>query len=614
MKMQKRKQLYELLLIVSMFVLTVVIRFSFSNFGKCIETYPDELRYFGIARSLHDGTGISMRNAPTNYQKIAYSLLLIPFFSIQEPEVEVSVLSLLNCIIMCSSVFPVWLIAKKIEMSKGMKWTFLFFVLLWPDMLYSMTFMSEILYWPLFMWFIYVWIVNRERKLWFLTVVEGTICCVGYLCKEIFLAVVIAYIAFECIYPFLTYLMNKERIPILSFMEKKSLLQCGVFAGTFIFWNYLLAKTVFAGMGNSYNQMGLNAILSPYNFIFLIDSIIYNFSAILLSLFVVPFVYPIAYFKRLNHSTKKLFVFISMIIVITVVTIAYTISVREDLGQDVIRVHLRYAGPAIALMMGVFLNLPITGKTKNNTLIWWLISAALIIICVWFRGIRRGSAVDQYALGWYYELQQLLPVLSSPNGQPYKFSLYVIVINTVLAIAVYGLNIVFLISEKTMKVLFMLLMVVVCLINNNLGISFLHHAYGVQETVVEEIKGINNYLESVDVDGKILYITAEGITRESKFMDTYTTLTDKMYFVKGSDIIPSMECDIVFADYIFRESIWKRPYDTVESIPYIVLETGVDFGQYELSNIEWIPEIGGMTYQVYRNQNHEKLTFSEKKL
>ena len=64
-----KKEIYIVLLL---FVIGVAVRFYFSDFVKYLVVYPDEYRYYGIARSLYDGMGLSLRNATTDYQKILY--------------------------------------------------------------------------------------------------------------------------------------------------------------------------------------------------------------------------------------------------------------------------------------------------------------------------------------------------------------------------------------------------------------------------------------------------------------------------------------------------------------------------------------------------------------
>ena len=151
-------------LLIVIFVIGFIVRFIFSNFLKTIYVYGDELRYYGIARSFFNGTALSFRNAPTDFQKILYSLIISPSFSISNGIIRNIVIDAINCLLMCSSIFPTWLILKKMQIADNECWFTILIMLLWPDMLFSMTFMSENLYWPLSLWFIYLWIINEDSE------------------------------------------------------------------------------------------------------------------------------------------------------------------------------------------------------------------------------------------------------------------------------------------------------------------------------------------------------------------------------------------------------------------------------------------------------------------
>lgn len=61
------------------FILGVLVHLYLADFPKSLEVYPDELWYYGIAHSLHNGNGLSLMGIGTDFQKIAYAILLTPF-------------------------------------------------------------------------------------------------------------------------------------------------------------------------------------------------------------------------------------------------------------------------------------------------------------------------------------------------------------------------------------------------------------------------------------------------------------------------------------------------------------------------------------------------------
>ena len=95
----------ENLIIILLIFISIFIRFLLANFDKLIQTHPDELLYYEIARSFFHGTGISVRNnIPTHFQKILYSIVLAPTFFVKNVFLRHSFIALLNAVLMSSSV------------------------------------------------------------------------------------------------------------------------------------------------------------------------------------------------------------------------------------------------------------------------------------------------------------------------------------------------------------------------------------------------------------------------------------------------------------------------------------------------------------------------------
>ena len=187
------------------FVVGVIFHYFCADFSKAIETYPDELRYYTIARNIFRGNGLQIRGIDTSFQKLTYTWVLAPLLSISDSVLRLKIIGLVNSIIMMLSVFPTWLICKELKIERKAMYCVLLLVGIWPDLMLSMTFMSEVVYWPIFLSFVYLWILNTRKQSWRYAVLEGLLCYVGYLTKEIFLALFLAYIAFEVFYPIVSF-------------------------------------------------------------------------------------------------------------------------------------------------------------------------------------------------------------------------------------------------------------------------------------------------------------------------------------------------------------------------------------------------------------------------
>lgn len=601
----------ELFIIITIFIIATIIRFFISNFSKSMFVYGDELRYYGIARSIFDGKGISLRNASTDFQKIIYSIILSPLFLIKNAAYRVSAIGLINSLIMSSSIFPVWLISKELQLCKKDTYYMMFIVLLWPDMLFSMTFMSENLYWPLFLWFVFLWLMNRKRQRCLLAIFEGIICYIGYMCKEIFLAVFLSYIIIELFYPLLEYLIiKKDRSKtVRSFFDSKSIFVLVTFTGTFIICHILSKLVLFSGMGNSYNQMGISAILSVYNFSYMIYGFLYYIAAILLASMIFPFVYPIINLKKIDKKSCKLFCFLILFLLIASATIAYTITVREDLGKIVPRIHLRYVGPAIILLFVMFFkSIQIDNEEINNNIkdkFPVTLTFVLFFVCIILKGVDFGVSVDQYALLWYALIQKIIGKLIAPNNGTCDIYIYRIIVDFFIFCIGYVLHYIYTRKNKlAMKRIFVAIVTLICLSNNIIGIVRIRHEYFVDKSIVNDIQKISDYfsnLEGIDSKSK-LYITKDSeITILSKYFDTYFDDSQNLYIVSNKQLGLDVNSEVNVSDLDMREPIYQSKYRKIDEVNYIIVENGVDFGNEKLSNTEIIPEISNDCYTVYRN-------------
>lgn len=62
----------------------IVIHFLLGNYTKTLITYPDELVYYSMAKSIHSGYGLTVREFEISFPKIVFSLTLSPLFGIKD--------------------------------------------------------------------------------------------------------------------------------------------------------------------------------------------------------------------------------------------------------------------------------------------------------------------------------------------------------------------------------------------------------------------------------------------------------------------------------------------------------------------------------------------------
>ncbi|MBR2067259.1 MAG: hypothetical protein IJ875_03240, partial [Solobacterium sp.] len=195
--LKDRKQRKDIFIVLILFLFSILYHYFIGDFTKGLETYPDELRYFSIARSIARGEGFLIRGINYGYQKIMYSLFLSPIFWFKDPALIVKLINLLNSVAMASTVIPAYRIAKRIRANQLATYLFCFFVAIWSETIITMTFMAEVIYWPLCFWFIDLWLSIQEKGNAWKIVLLGVVCYMGYLTKEIFLALFLGVIFFS---------------------------------------------------------------------------------------------------------------------------------------------------------------------------------------------------------------------------------------------------------------------------------------------------------------------------------------------------------------------------------------------------------------------------------
>lgn len=607
----KRKDIQKEVLLVSILLLGgIVLHFSIGNFEKVLATYPDELRYYTIARIIYMGYGLSMRGAAATFQKIAYSFVLVPFFAIEDGVLRIQMMNLANSIIIVSSVIPVWLICKELDLKRRTKVIVSVFVILWPETLCSMTFMAETLYWPLFFVFVYMWIYSERKRTYLNAVLTAVVCYIGYMTKEIFLAHFISYVLFQImwvVYQCWTSRGDSREANI----PRERIMSALLFMGVFLSIHLILKLTVFQGLGNSYNQMGIEAILVPYNFIYMFYAFFYYIAAILIVMLIVPFAYLFSHVEFLPESGKKLFAFALTFLLTASATIAYTISVREDLGRIAPRIHFRYLAPEFIIILAVFLcamESSDKSKEKGARRKFMLIAFGMTVYaCFIFKGTAAGSPVDQFSLGLYNTIvehfDELIPSIS--GGKIFYTGVMVANIVTILFVILFHF-----LGIKHIKFSYSIhiaAVFLICLIGDLYGVKKIKSAMAADAQTADEVVSVNDYFDSTNDDIDIAYFTdADRISVASKYMDTYMDRIEGIYYVDDT-FFEEVGKEYLIKDITLKESIWNTTYPKTDKIDYVIIENA-DFPlEITLLNCEKI--LGGGVYSVYKNNSPDRLGF-----
>ena len=614
MKAHNRSDYYKQIFVVSViYILGVIIHFCCADFNKVMRIYPDELYYYKIANSLYSGDGLSVRGIGTDFTKIAYALVLAPFFGIHNSFLRIRVIGFVNSMIMMASVFPVWGITKEIGLEKKNQYLLLFLTILWPDTMLTMTFMSEVLYWPLFFIFTYLWIVNEKKQKVSIAVVMGITCYVGYLCKEIFLAVLLAHLICEIgchLFFFLqSYKRKREGLYASIRLDQKCFKIDTVFVSVFLICHLLMTVTIFSGVEKLY-KLNLSVIFEPYCFGYILYGFLYYLAALLITSLFLPFIYPAININKMGRKSRKLYCYIIAFFLILTGIIAITITVREDLGKITPRIHLRYFGPAFIVLLTTFFscieNIGHASESLKRKRDLIVIGGTLFFGCTLFKGLTF-FMIDQQALDWYFMLQQKIGVLQDKNGNPYTVYLYAVVANFLLVIIVFSLHYLYVhISRRAVRNAFALVIVIACVVNDCIAQKIIHKDMYVDDSVVDEIVCMNEYFQKQSGNVDILYFSDQKVA----YIDTYFNEIEHLYYV-NSEFMQTIETNKVVdvSETKFYEPRWEKAYKDVSQIDFFIVENPNGFEIKRLAGVELVSGIGGDNFKVYRNLDPNTILF-----
>lgn len=618
----KRKKEYYWIFVIFIFICSVVFRAYVSLYEKRLSTYYDELRYMQIAKSIWTNHNFNIYGTPGDFSKILYSVFIAPFFSVSNSIMRIKLISVWNSILISSSVFPAWLIARNITKNKFVITSAIILTALSSDMCYSMVFMSENLYLPMGLWLIYLMIkiftssdVRRKTVLTFFT---GIYTYFLYLCKEIALAFVLAFLIIEA-------------VRFITSKDKKILIPCVAFLIGFAVFFITAKFTVFSDIGSSYNQTSLSQIGTPYKFAYWIYTILYDGAYLAVAFLFFPLLYPLLKINRNNISElrNKMYIFTALSAFITLGIITFTISVREDLGRIDMRQHLRYYCPLFLPLLVVFMDiLKNEGEYSNSTTenkVWrifdysrklfvFMIPVVTIFI---LHSLFKGSAVDNTSLKFLLELVTDIfkdtvetanksiansgSIIYMNAGMIIFKTAYILFISSIFILIKFRRN-------KTALSLFLIVTISVQILNNYSTIKAFKQVTQISITAQDEAYRLDNYLKTTD--GNILLVQNKKFDTRIRITDAYLSVdycstTEENFYdtFNGSDTI-----DLRKAKFCTIHSNNKGYYENYDNFSYIISDSKLKISDKsaELIRIEGIN-----AYYVYQLNDIYSISLTE---
>lgn len=533
------------------FAVSVVCRFALANFyPKTINCYPDELLYLSVGDSFWNNHSIEVFNVPSSFRRVGYPLLLAPAFAFSSMQIRGMYIALVNAILVSLGIFPVYRLAKRILKENRHIYGAVFLYLISPTLTYSMTYMSENLYLPITMYFVYIsylfFETKEKRKKIGLGVCLLFLSVIAYMIKSIALAFPVALVLL---------LLTK----MVCSREKRKcfgaalLFVAGVMAGVLVLkmgwiaWDFRVLQ-----------QQGMYILFGTVFFVLIS----------ILAFCVIPVFLPGLAYKDMEENAKKLYLFLMYLILCTALVVSAMIYTTEDYPSLTPRAHTRYVEFLfVPLMILVWHLLEQNKSAISYWKIWITVGTWGILQLFIFQGFS-GQTMDQTML-FYWQLIARDGKVFSPLGVR-MLSVVVIAVATIVVLF-YNKN------RQVFRRFFLIGICILCLGNNALSVyvQYKTHTHSKEETV--EAERLRTFVKEHD-DERFLVLEPK----------TFCELVDT-YLIDCDNVRTGMEPIISQIDTLFTVPM-EAEYVLLCDEEYRLIKGAILYKKY--------PEMGYSLYQV----------------
>ncbi len=637
--MRSQEKNIRLRFVIVLFIALTAVNFLFADYVKRLDVYNDEYFYLNIAGNIFRGEGAVIDGTNLSFEKVLYSFVLAPFYIIKDAALRVKMISLLNCLMMSSSLFPVWLISRKIGLSRNNTFWALIITCVFPELSMSMSFMAENLFFPLVLLFMYFLLVNWQSPTKRNGIILGVLGFLCYFCKESFLAIFVSCVGFEIVFPVISYWTRgkSERKSLKSFYCKNRFINLMFFCVTFAALSIVLKLLMFHGAEGSYQVKSAASFFESYRIWYAVYAAVYYIAGLMISALILPFVYPIIRYKDIGENAQRLFCFTVMSVLAMTAVVVYMITIYEDYGMSTPRVHTRYFSDMILILFIVFLKSTEghydSGDVKRPRYLAGL-ALACVLPCMIYRGMAMGVP-DQTLLGFYEDYRSGIGMIEINSAQwlkqmisdshtwmlhadPLKINVAAVLFGAAVFVLIFFFHFMFTKKHEKYARLISLSAILIIMTSNSLNARNQWKARNNDKfDLVSEVANINDYLRGSSEKFNILFLTGGKYgNHRLKTIDTYLTLkknqhiftvhTESIDLQKLSDngfVIESIDLDNV---HINGKALYSKN-DISGGFDYILTDGSSNLNANRLFGVEevYLPENDEFT--LYKNLDPKTL-------
>lgn len=556
--------------LMAVYIVGVIIYYCLGCFDKNLCFVPDERLYIQAAKALANGTGIRYNGLQSTFQKIFYSIIISPAFLVKNLKIQTRLICLFSTLFEMTFVFPTYFISRRLGFSRINCILICIFSLFFPNLLFSMTYMSESAFLPLWLWTIYLVVCLLDSKedknldnkkitsnRIFISILLGILSYLLYMCKEVGIVALPAFII----------------ISIILVISKKAKFSCFIpcivslitFFVLFLLMKYLIFNGAYASYSYSVTIPKAPETNSKNPISFMLYSALYYLSYIILVVGVFPTFIRCKKQDEKSVLNDKLAIYIEICVLMLVFIIVYKILLSENYGSLSPRLHLRYMEPLFLPYIICFVA-KIKDLDENSVFINKYLKLAFIIylcVLVLIPGFGANGLLDDTIATFYQIPNRIALHLFLGNSRKTIILTYIMKI-LIFIVAVLGSKLL-----KNNKKKFATIFVAVLIILNSISIGIkyyeLRSSYMLPIKFVDEAQEVNDTIN--DLPGKKLIIVNEN-TRVAEIMVTFYDMKDSDIFIADFDYDPTSDA-VVLNAYDSNRTVKLNDYD------YIIYGNGV---------------------------------------